>query len=171
MKRVRKRMMMRTKILIMKPFGVLRVVQRANRVDTQMLIQMLCNARQMLASHPYTYHLTLAPPNPLPPHPQFPPSPLPLHHLLHHPPRPLPHPHPLHLLPHNLPPPPPRLLPRPLNPIPLLPLLPTQNLRSLLHPPWRHDRIYNVVYMARDTSLVDYFHNIPDAESGCGVRD
>ena len=39
MKRVRKRTMMRrTKILIMNPFNIHHVVQRANRIDTQMLI-------------------------------------------------------------------------------------------------------------------------------------
>ena len=54
MKRVKRRMMtmmMRTKILILKPFGIRHVVQRANRLDTHMIIiQILCNAKQMLAS-------------------------------------------------------------------------------------------------------------------------
>ena len=38
MKRVRKRMRRRTKILIVKTLGIRHVVQRANRIDTPMLV-------------------------------------------------------------------------------------------------------------------------------------
>ena len=42
---------MKTKTVVMDPFDICHVAQRANKIDTHMLIiQMVCNARQMLAS-------------------------------------------------------------------------------------------------------------------------
>lgn len=164
MKRVRKRMMRRSKMLVMNPFDVHHLVQRANRIDTPtLIIQMLCNATQR--SLPIPIHtIPHFPPNPLT-------SPLRLYRLLHH------HSLPLFLSlpfpPLHHPPLPPPLLPPPLPPIPLLPLLPRQNSRPILHPapPRRYDLIHNMIDMPRHPPFINDFHNVAGSEGGCGVGD